>query len=192
MKLSRLLPLLVLAVLLTFLNALKPLHIDDTAYYHYASHIAAHPLDPYGFDLHWYDFPLPANHVLAPPLVPYWWALGLHLFSDQPLLWKLWLFPFSLLLVLALHRLLRRFARGLELPLLVMAVLSPTVLPSFNLMLDVPALALGLTAVVLFIRAADRQSWRLAVTAGLIAGLAMETKYTALLVPGVMLLYAWQ
>jgi hypothetical protein len=188
----RLLLLLGVAVLLTLLNAFKPLHMDDTAYYHYASQIAEHPLDPYGFDVHWYDFPLPANHVLAPPLLPYWWAIALRLFGDQPLAWKLWLLPFSLLLVFSLHWLLRRFARGLELPLTCMAVLSPTLLPSFNLMLDVPALALGLTAVVLSIRSVDRRSWRGAVAAGLVAGLAMQTKYTAFLVPGVILLYAWQ
>src|SRR5262249_22634325 len=85
----------------------------------------------------------------------------------------------------------RRFARGLEMPLVFMAVLSPTLLPSFNLMLDVPALALGLTAVVLFIRAADRSSRRGALVAGLVARLAMQTQYTPVPVPGLMLLYAW-
>jgi hypothetical protein len=57
-------------------------------------------------------------------------------------------------------------------------------------MLDVPALALSLTAVVLFLRAADRDSLALAALAGLVAGLAAETKYTGFLAPAVMLLYA--
>ncbi len=50
-------------------------------------------------------------------------------------------------------------------------------------MLDVPALSLGLAAIVFFARAADRDSWRLAVGAGLLAALAMQTKYTMLLIP---------
>jgi hypothetical protein len=189
MSLPRILSLLVLACLLTLLNALKPLHIDDTAYYYYAAQIAEHPLDPYGFAIHWSDRPLPANHILAPVMLPYWWAAAIRLFGDHPFLWKLWLLPISLLLVFALHSLLRRFARGLELPLLGMIVLSPTLLPSFNLMLDVPALALSLTSLAVFISGVERGSWRRAVLAGLIAGVGMETKYTAFLAPCVLLLY---
>lgn len=190
MNKSRLTALVGLAILFTLLNAVKPLHIDDTAYYFYASQIAEHPFDPYGFDIHWYDFPLPARDVLAPPVLLYWWAAGLKLFGDQPLLWKAWLFPFSLLLVFALHSLLRRFTPGREIPLLCMAVFSPTVLPSFNLMLDVPTLALALAALALFIRSVERDSVGTAILAGLVAGVATETKYTGLLAPCVLLLFA--
>lgn len=177
-----------LAGLFTFLNALKPLHLDDTAYFYYARHIAENPLDPYGFDVFWYSMPLPANWVLAPPLLPYWWAAAIRLFGQQPFLWKLWLFPFSLLFVASFHLLARRFARGLQMLLLWMTVLSPTFLPSFNLMLDVPALALSLTALAVFLRAVDRDAVGLAVMAGLLAGLALETKYTSLVLLAVLLL----
>ncbi len=190
MRFRRLLSLVALACAFTLLNAFKPLHIDDTAYCCYAHQIARHPLDPYGFEIHWYDLPKPAHEVLAPPVLPYWWAAGVALFGERPFLWKLWLLPFGLLLVFALHRLLRLYARGLEMPLLWMTVLSPTLLPSFNLMLDVPALALGLGALAVFSRAAARRSWSRALLAGLLAGLAMETKYSALLVPAALLLYA--
>ena len=71
-----------------------------------------------------------------------------------------------------------------------MTVLSPTFLPSLNLMLDVPALSLSLAAVALFLRAADRDRLWLALVAGFTAGLAMETKYTAFLAPASILLYA--
>src|SRR6202165_4541362 len=127
------------AFLFTLLNALKPLHMDDTAYYYVAVHMAEHPLDPYGFKLFWEQEPDPANEVLAPPLLPYWWSLAIRLFGERPFLWKLWLFPFAFLFAWTLYRLFRRFDRGLEGPLLWMTVLSPTFLPSLNLMLDVPA-----------------------------------------------------
>jgi hypothetical protein len=42
----------------------------------------------------------------------------------------------------------------------------------------------------LFLRASDTSSWPAAIAAGLIAGLAIQTKYTACLVPAVMLVYA--
>src|SRR5207248_233641 len=96
---------------------------------------------------------------------------------------------FALLFILALDALFSRFAQGLETPLVWMTVLSPTFLPSLNLMLDVPALGLSLFALVVFFRACDRHSLSRAIGAGLLAGLAMETKYTSFLAPAVMLLY---
>lgn len=179
-----------LAALYTLLNAVKPLHMDDTAYCYDARQIASHPFDPYGGTVFWYDRPDPASEILAPPVLPYWWGAAIWLFGERPLLWKLWLFPFALLFVWAMWGLFRRFARGLELPLLAMTILSPVFLPSLNLMLDVPALALALGAILLFMRACGKSSWKLAVAAGLVAGLAMETKYTGFLAPVTMLLYA--
>ena len=179
-----------LATAWTLLNAVKPVHVDDTTYYQYARQIAAHPTDPYGFSLMYFTVLVPANEVLVPPVFPYAWAPAIRLFGSQPVLWKLWLMPFNFLFVLMLLALLRRFARGMEAPLLSMTVLSPLFLPSVNLMLDVPAEALSLLAIVLFMRAVDRNQELLAVLAGAVAGVAMQTKYTAALSPAVMLVYA--
>jgi hypothetical protein len=182
--------LLALALLFTLLDVVKPLMIDDAAYHYYAVQAAQHPLDPYGFAVYWWSRPYVANEVLAPPGLAYWWAAAVNLFGEQPILWKLWLLPFSFLFIWSLHALCRRFARGLEMPLVWMTVLSPTFLPGLNLMLDVPALALALAALVVFIDACDRESFAAAALAGAIAGLAAETKYTGLIVPATMLLYA--
>lgn len=181
--------LLLLAVLFTLLNAFKPLHVDDTAYYYYARQAAVAPLDPYGFTIFWYDHPQPANEVLAPPVLPYWWSLALRL-TQQPVLWKLWLFPFGLCLAWALHSLFRRFCHRPALLLTWLTVLSPALIPSFNLMLDVPALALSLGALALFIRGVDHGNVSRVLLAGLVAGLAMQTKYTGLLAPAALFLYA--
>lgn len=180
-----------LAAALTLLNAVKPLHVDDSAYYAFARHIALHPADPYGFTMMSLDVPVPATQVLAPPVLPYWWALAIALFGMNPVLWKLWLFPFCLSFTLALLALLRRFTAGLEAPLLLLTVLSPVFLPAVNLMLDVPAMALALVAVALFLHATERNSMRLAVMAGLIAGLAMQTKYTSAVELATILAYAF-
>ena len=177
------------ALLLTLLNAFKPLTIDDAVYYEYATHIAQNPLDPYGFEIFWGERPQPAFEVLAAPLLPYWWAGALRLFGDRPVLWKLSLFPFALLLAASLYHLLARFARGLERPLLWLMVLSPAVLPSFNLMLDVPALALSLASLSLFIGACDGERWARAASAGLLAGLAVQTKQTSITAVAALLAY---
>jgi hypothetical protein len=179
--------LFALALLVVLLNSLKPLHADDSDYFDYASQIVKAPLDPYGFDL---KEGVPANYNLAPPGFLYWFAGNLKLFGYRPFLWKLALFPFALLLVTSLYQLLKRFAPATELPLVWMTALSPPFLPGWNLMLDLPALAISLGGLLLFFWACDRRSLALAMLAGLAMGLAMETKYTAFIAPAVALLYA--
>lgn len=180
--------LLALGLFITVLNSFKPLTLDDSVYYLFAVHIADHPLDPYGFRAWQMQ---PANSILAPPVFLYWWALAVRVFGQEPVFWKLALLPFNLLLVFTLHALGRRFARGLELPFVCFVTLSGTFLPCANLMLDIPALALALLAVVLFLRACDGDSLATAVAAGVVAGMAMQTKYTAFIAPGVMVLYGF-
>jgi hypothetical protein len=182
--------LLTLTALFTALASVKPIHIDEAANYYYARQIAEHPFDPYGFQMFWYQWPQPANHVLTPPVMAYEWAIVVRLCGLQPMLWRLGLLPFTLAFVFSMHALLRRFAPGLEMPLTWMTVLSPAFLPSLNLMPDIPALGLSLLAVVCFLRAADCGSWTQAGLAGLLAGLAMQTKYTAFVTPAVLLLRA--
>src|SRR5262245_32890858 len=155
-------------MVLTLANAAKPLVIDDTAYTYFARQIAAEPTDPYGFEILWYDGAQPAFQVLAPPVLPYWLAGSMVLFGDEPVRWKLALFPFALALAAALRSLLARFAPGFETPLLWMAILSPPVLPFLNLMLDVPSLALGLLSLALFLGSSDRGSAAGAAAAGLL------------------------
>jgi hypothetical protein len=179
------------ALALTLIGVAKPLVIDDAAYYQYARHIAQDPGDPYGFEVFWYEAPQPANEVLAPAGFLYWWAAGMWLFGDEPTLWKLWLFPIALLLTGALGVLLRRVAPGVATPMLCAIVLSPAVLPALNLMLDLPALALSATSLALMLRACDEDRLGLAIAAGLLAGIALETKYTALLPLIASLGYAW-
>lgn len=181
--------LILLAVILTSLNCVKPLVIDDTLYHYHAAHLANEPLKPYAFELYWLDLPTPAIGVLAPPLFPYYWAIGIKLFGTQPVLWKLWLLPLVLLLVFALHALFRRFAPGQEMWLTWLTILSPVFLPGSNLMLEIPVAALTFSALYLFLRATDLNSLKLALLAGFVGGLGMQTKYTALILVPLMLLY---
>lgn len=183
-------PVWLAALVLTLLNAVKPLHMDDVYFWEFARHIARRPLDPYGFAFIYYGWPEVANHAMSPPVLPYWWAGAIRLAGDNPVAWKLSLLPFALLLVFALDSLYRRFAPGLERPLTWMTVLSPPFLPGFNLMQDIPALALSLTALGRFLEAADRGSIPRACLAGALAALAIETKYSGCLAPAAMLMYA--
>lgn len=176
-----------LAAAMTLLNAAKPVHMDDAVYHMYAAQIAAHPGDPYGGEVVDYWFPPKAGmDVLAPVFLPYLWARALLVHGENTFLAKLWLAPFPLLLIGATWGLGRRFARGSEPLLALLVASSPAILPGQNFMLDVPALSLGLAGLVVFLRACDRGSIAAAVAAGLLAGAAINTKWTGLLAPAMI------
>jgi hypothetical protein len=182
---------LLVAGAVTLLLATKPLYMDDSSYHHFAEQIAAHPLDPYGFEESWLQWPQPANEVLAPPVFLYAWGFAIRFLGSSPFVWKLATFPFQLALAGSLSFLLRRFAPRFAGTLLVFLVASPFLLPSANMMLDVPALSLELLAIALFLTACDRGRASLALLAGLVAGLAIETKYTGFAAPAVVLAAAF-
>ena len=169
--------ILLAAALLTLLNGLKPVCVDDGAYYYRAAQIASSPGDPCGGPPFWDRDATPGTRMFVPPVFSAWWALAMRLGGDNEWLWRLWQLPIALLLVAALAALLRRFAVGVEQPMLWLTVFSPAFLPSFNLMVDLPALALTLSAVHCFLHAVDRESIFGALLAGVLAGLAMQTKY---------------
>ncbi len=182
---------LLAALALTAANAAKPIVIDDPVYISVARQIEAHPGDPYGFELFWYDAPEPAMRVgTLAPVLPYWLAGAMALFGGEPLAWKLSLLPFAIALTGSLAFLLARFARPLATPVLFTLALGPTLLPGFSLMLDVPAAALGLLGFALFVRACERERLVLALAGGLVLGLAMQTKYSAVSYPALVLVHA--
>ena len=184
-------PALLCGLVLTAANAAKPLVIDDPVYVAYAQQIERHPGDPYGFQLYWYDAPEPAMRVgTVPALLPYWLAGAMALFGASPIAWKLSLLPFALALTGSLGFLLERFAQPFARPVLWTLALGPAVLPGFMLMLDVPAVALGLLGFALCLRACERESASLALGAGLVLGLAMQTKYSAVVYPALALVQA--
>jgi len=180
-----------LTLAIVALNALKPLHIDDTYFYYQAKHIAANPLNPLDVEIFWFQWPRLATESTVPPVGPYWLAIGIRLFGEQPLLWKLWFSPFVFVFVVCVYALMGRFAPRLKSPLTVMVVLAPAFLPSWNLMLDMPTLTLTLASLVLFMGACDGRSRAWVISSGLVAGLAMQTKYTGAIAPAVVLVYAF-
>lgn len=184
------LPLL-LAGVITLLNTVKPAVVDDTAYLLFARHLAADPLQPYSFDLFWYYRPEPAMEILLPPVLPYWLAAGMALFGENLALLKLWMFPFAWVLCVAVRSLMQRFAPGVETEGTIAFSLSPAVLPLMSVMLDVPALALGAAAVALFVKGCDgRRAWAV-LLASVCTALAVQTKYSMLTVPCVILGYSF-
>ncbi|MFQ5416899.1 MAG: hypothetical protein ACE5FL_07615 [Myxococcota bacterium] len=166
-----------IAIVATGANAVKPVHLDDAAYLRVAQHIIDDPLRPYDFVTIWYGAPQPAFQILAPPVLPYWLALC-RVLSDEPTVWGWLQLPWLLILVISLDRLADRFLGGFRPWWLMAMVFSPVVLPGINFMLDIPALALGTASLAAILSAVDSGAIRRGMAAGLLLGLAMETKYT--------------
>jgi hypothetical protein len=181
--------LFALAMALTIAAAAKPILWDDEVYFQFARFIAAHPFDPYGAPIWIAGHTGDGLHVLAPPFLLYWWACAIALFGADPSATSVALFPFAMIYVWSFHRLARRFAPALAMPLTVMASLSPWTLVTISYMLDFPATALELAALALFVQGTEARRWSLVLAAGVSAGLAIETKYNAVGIVGAMLVW---
>ncbi|NBT63022.1 MAG: hypothetical protein EBT02_14760, partial [Planctomycetia bacterium] len=85
-----LLLIILVACVLTGLNAIKPVHMDDNVYIAYGAEFIVHPLNPYDFNFGSPNF-ISANQLLVPPVLPYYLGSGIALLGDNPILFKLWL-----------------------------------------------------------------------------------------------------
>ncbi|MGB3967122.1 MAG: glycosyltransferase family 39 protein, partial [Planctomycetota bacterium] len=171
---------LLFALVMNALNLFEPLTVDDVCHRYYAAQVARDPLHPFEFELEWHQKPVPAWDVMVAPVTSYWWAPAVAAFGDSPVAWKAWFLPFQWLLCWSLLRLLRRHLRRHAAALTAAIVLGPAVLPGANLMLEVPLLALGFASLLALERACERRAAGFAALAGLLLGLALQTKYSAM------------
>ena len=171
---------LLLALIMSAANLFEPVAADDVCHHYYAEQVLKQPLQPFGFEPLWHQKPVAAWTIMVAPVHSYYWAPGLWLFGDSVVGWHLWFLPVHWLFCYSLCLLLRRWLRRGAGLLTAVIALGPAVLPGLNLMLEVPMLSLALTSLVLLQRAMDRHSKNLAIAAGLLWGLAFQTKYSAM------------
>ncbi len=160
-------------VIATAINLTKAFHIDDTAHLEIAQWIAAHPWRPMSGLLNWDDSAEPIFVTNQPHLYFYAMALVGALFGFAELPMHLLLAAFTLWAIVAMHALALRFAPDRAALLTFCVAISPGVLVNQNTMVDVPLLALLLTATLLATAARP-------VGAFAILSLAVLTKYSSL------------
>lgn len=171
---------LVLLATVPFLH--KAFHVDDVYYLQVARHILVDPWRPYDFT--WVAEGT-VHHAFendwSPPFFKYVLAAGLLAFGESEVMLHVLMGVFTAGLGCSMYAISLRFSPR---PLLATAlvVLSPLIVPSQNLMLDVPMLALGLAGIACHIWGTDRGSPWLVLVGGLLAGLAVVTKYPAFIV----------
>jgi len=168
------------ALVMNLVNLFEPLTVDDVCHHLYAEQVARSPLQPYEFDIVWHQQPEAAWNVMVAPVNSYYWAPAIALFGESPVAWKAWYLPVQWLFCYSIVCLLRRLVRRHTVPLLATIALGPAVLPGVNLMLEVPMLALAFASFAVLLRSYERRDLRLAALAGLLLGLAFQTKYSAM------------
>ncbi len=180
--------LLTAALLLPFLT--KPLHIDDPMYVWSADQIIHHPLDFYGFNVNWYSYLARMSDVMKnPPLAPYCLA-GVILIAGRAewamhgvfLLWAVGA-------IVATYRLASRLSdRPATAALL--ALLTPGFLVSAStLMCDVMMLCLWLWALDCWVAGIQDRKSRPLWLAAFLATAAALTKYFAVSLLPLFLVY---
>jgi 4-amino-4-deoxy-L-arabinose transferase-like glycosyltransferase len=169
----------------TAINLYKPVHLDDTAYLETAHAFLKSPLHPLSQTLNWADSAEPIHHLNQPPLWSVVMAVVMSVFGDSEIALHLTMSLFVGLALLLFHRLARIVAGERALPMTVLFGIGPALLPSQNLMTDVPMLALWLGFFLCLMRAEGpgaKAGW-LYPLAALLATAACLTKYTSLPLP---------
>lgn len=175
-------------------NVAKAVHIDDTAYLEIARWIAAHPAHPMSGAVNWDDSALPIHHVSQPHLLFYLMAAVVkvaprHIELGMHLVWALLVTG----TVLGFFGLCRALAVPKPLGWTAAFALGPALLPSQNLMVDVPLVGLWIAFFLALVRARGDRPGRWLFAAAAIAGAACLVKYTSLaLLPLLALAVFWR
>lgn len=169
----------------------KALETDDTLFVRAAQHIQNRPLDYYGFDVHWSLSPTPMHvETKNPPLACYYLAAAGTLFGWSERALHLAMLVPAVLAVWGAYAV----ARQCEAPPVWSAFATlgtPVFLVSASmLMCDVWMLAFWLCAAAAWLRGVDTDEARWLAVAAAAAGLALWTKYFAVALPPLLLVYA--
>lgn len=163
-----------------FLN--KAVHTDDALFVWSAEWIQRHPADFYGLKVNWWYSAIPmwvANY--NPPLLSYLLAGVAALFGWSEIVLHLACLALTVLTAWGIYALARMWC-GRPLPATLIAILTPAFLVSSStLMCDVATLGFWIWALVLWERAltgGEHRRWQF-IGAGVLAGLAVLTKYSA-------------
>jgi 4-amino-4-deoxy-L-arabinose transferase-like glycosyltransferase len=170
----------------------KGFFIDDTLFLRAAEQIQKHPLDFYGFSLNWFGYTTPMTVAFDnPPLTSYYIALVAFLLG-----WSEWALHLAFLLpalaaVWGIFALAKNYC-GRPFMAALLALLTPVFLISATaVMSDVTELAFWVWTLVLFEKGLRTESRAAFATSGIMAGLAVLTKYPGLSLVPLLLAYGF-
>jgi 4-amino-4-deoxy-L-arabinose transferase-like glycosyltransferase len=180
-----------LAFLFPFVN--RAFNIDDPLFLWAARWITSHPFDFYGFPVNWYGVEMPMSEVMKnPPLTSYYLALIGKAFGFSEWAIHLGLFPPAILCTLGIFHLADRFCKDALLAAGI-AIVTPVFLVSATMVMsDVLMLSFWVWALHFWVKGVDSQELEQLFIACLLAAAAVLTKYSALCLFPLFILYGCQ
>ena len=163
-------------------NLTKAVHMDDTVHLYAARTILENPLRPYSSEILWGAvLPGPISDITQPPLLFYGLAMVMAIFGESEIALHGFASLFTLGLILCFYQIASLFDRGRALLATALLCLSPAILPSQNLMTDVPVLFFHVFFFWIVLRRWEQSSeTKDLIAAGAIVGAACLTKYVGL------------
>ncbi len=180
----------VLALIPLFIFLDKPFHIDDTLFIYTARQILKEPLRPFDFLINWETRTRPMwAETKNPPLVSYYIAFVVRMFGEKEHILHLSFMPCCLLAIWSVYLLGKRFSRAPFLATLLFTITPAFIVCSNSIMSDVPALAIYLLALYLFVLGNDRDSGLIIQAAYILAGITILMKYSGFTLLPIFLAY---
>ena len=179
----------IIVALLFFSN--KPIHMDDILFLNSAENIVKDFTRPYDFTINWSgtaDRAWDANK--NPPLSSYILAPLVKLFPGKIIPLHIAFMIFPIIAVMAMYSIASRFVKDSILPSLFLFISPAFFVTATSLMCDLPHLAFYLSALLFYIKGFEREKGIYFVLSGVLAGLAVLTKYTAINLIFIFLLYS--
>ncbi|MBU0694600.1 MAG: glycosyltransferase family 39 protein [Candidatus Omnitrophica bacterium] len=174
--------LFILVVLLIIYNSFflnKAFHIDDPFTIDIARAVNKNFLN------------VPQVFFSNPILLGYYYGPIIKLFGEREIILHIFSLPFALLAIVAMFILSVRFTKKGLLPTLFLVISPAFLIMSHNIMLDIPLLSFFLGALAAFVYGVDKDNNFLLFFSGILAGMAILTKYSGLMVLPLMFIYAW-
>jgi hypothetical protein len=194
--------ILAITVAPLLLFAQKPFHIDDSAFLEIAQNILEHPLDPFHGSValvdHDYEIfkrlgkaPNTFESMSHPPFVPYVMAAVIKFGgSINEFALHLVFLIFPVMACVSAFYIAERFTTSPFVAVLLLVSSPIFMINAQNLMTDIPALALTLCSLAVFIYAVEQQRILFAILSGLFGGLAALTRYPGLITPLLLIIYS--
>ena len=168
----------------------KAFHVDDTLFIYSARHITHDPFRPYDFTVNWTGFKEPAwSANRNPPVSSYILSVLIKIFSEREAPLHICYIIFPVICMAALYYLSGSFIKNKALACLFLFISPGFFVSSTNLMSDIPQLAFYLAALAFYIFGFEKNKRIFFVLSGICAGLAILTKYTAVTIIFIFLLY---
>lgn len=182
--------LLLITLTAPFLN--RALAIDEIYVDNIADQLNKEPLDPYGFEWYMQNRNLTSAIIYtSPPLVSYYYATIQYFFGKNGIILHIFFMAFGITAAVSMYYFSKKFTRWNAAAALLMISTPMFALTSHNFMHDLPMMSLFLLSVTVFAYGADRDDKLLLVLSGVFIGLTFFTKYNAIILFPLIVVYAF-